>query len=211
MIYYNTANLLLLLEEEKLTATRYLPLEKAYHHLAAGWGASRTVPVWSLSALLPQGTSANVAEHDLGPLTPKDFWKKTDADTFRSGLSEYSWVTAATIHHWFNHIRVHLIVAWTLLVSPEMLPNTGDNTHISSVLTYTLACWGNKRIKIWQSFNRNYAPDYCGRYMLATGCGCFKEMSLILYEFFQFMCTYLSYVVIRYPSFPGGFFFPPRK
>lgn len=73
VIYYNTANLLLLLEEEKLTATRYLLLEMAYHHLAAGWGASRPAPVSSLSALLPQGTSANVAERDLGPLTTKDF------------------------------------------------------------------------------------------------------------------------------------------
>lgn len=33
VIYYITANLLLLLEEEKLTGTRHLPLEMAYRQL----------------------------------------------------------------------------------------------------------------------------------------------------------------------------------
>lgn len=147
---------MLLLEEEKMTATRYLPLEITYHYPSAGYEANRIAPLWSLSAFLPQGTCANAAEYNLGPLTLKDFWKEIEDATPRSSLSEHSWVTAASkpvlvsgaVHQRFKHIEASLITAQTLLVSPEMLPNIGDSAHISSDLSYTLACWENKRIKI---------------------------------------------------------------
>lgn len=36
---------MLLLEEEKMTATRYLPLEITYHYLSAGYEANRIAPL----------------------------------------------------------------------------------------------------------------------------------------------------------------------